>query len=144
MSLKLTPCDVKSFFFSKTPGWSCDVTTGVYNSTIIICVYNMCAVFKGLKLSPNYFIGIHICALCCCYLLLYDSVDFSARERARACAPGIATLLLRIFVGKLPRRPVFEEREGKEASCSPTARWFDFFQGWARGHARIKVPNPNL
>lgn len=41
-------------------------------------------------------------------LLLYDSVDFSPR----ACAPGTATLLLRIFVGKLPRRPVLKERVG--------------------------------
>lgn len=47
-------------------------------------------------------------------LLLYDSaaaVAFSPRARA----PGATTLLLRIFVGKLPRRPVAsKERKRKK------------------------------
>lgn len=63
-------------------------------------------------------------------LLLYESAAVAFSPRARA--PGATTLLLRIFVGKLPLRPVVSKerkrkRGGMAASCAlTTARWFCF------------------
>lgn len=151
--LKLTPRDVKSFFlFPKTPGWSCDVT--VYTCTRAragrVCACGL--VFKGLELSAKTY-------YCTRPVLLHTTLRrcyyYTIRRQwlsLRARAPGATTLLLRIFVGKLPRRPVVSKerkrkRGGMAASCAlTTARWFCFvfFQGWARGHVCSKVPNPNL
>lgn len=154
--LKLTPHDVKSFFFlfPKTPGWSCDVIvyTNIHARAGRVCTCGL--VFKGLELSAKTYyctrpVLLHT-TLRRCYYYTIRRRWLSLRARARA--PGATTLLLRIFVGKLPRRPVVSKerkrkRGGTAASCAlTTARWFCFvfFQGWARGHVCSKVPNPNL
>lgn len=80
-------------------------------------VYNICAVFKGLEIIAKYIllyciiiILLHMRPCCCSYYCMTRWISLCAR----ALTPGVTTLLLRMmFVGKLPQRPVFEEREGK-------------------------------
>lgn len=140
---KLTPCDVKSFFPSlKHP-------VGLVTS-LRICTKRVCGLQRIEIIAKHYcthtrtHTSTRMRFFCMRpLLLLYDSVDFSPR----ACTPGAVTLLLRIYLLENYRGDRCSRRQRRErvreASCTPTTRWFCFFQGWARGHM-FKGAKPEL
>lgn len=131
---KLTPCDVKSFFYPR------NTRLVLWRHYIYIYINE-----TGVWSSKDWNYRKHYCTHCSsfAYTLYYHYYCTTLWISLRICVHPVLQPFYLGYLLENYRVDRCSRRERGKASCVLTTRWFCFFQGWARGHM-YKGAKPEL